>query len=250
MLGGVLAPMIGWVGHVGTRALSRYREFAADAGAVALTGNPAALASALMKVSDGLVAMPKRRPARGSVDDAFHLLPTGPRSAFGLPPTHPPLRARIERLERLERRCNSPNLEGVSGTRTRDPLRARLSELTMQDEYRLGRRLQRLSARTSKGASGSSATSSARRSGSSAGAPPSRPSPTPRRCPCRARRDDLLAAIRDHQVVIVAGETGSGKTTQLPKICLELGAACAARSRTRSRDGWRRAPSRSGSRTS
>ena len=41
--------------------------------------------------------------------------------------------------------------------------------------------------------------------------------------PVSARRDDLLAAIRDHQVVVVAGETGSGKTTQLPKICLELG---------------------------
>src|SRR4029078_1695343 len=38
-----------------------------------------------------------------------------------------------------------------------------------------------------------------------------------------ARRDDIAAAIRDHQVVIVAGETGSGKTTQIPKICLDLG---------------------------
>ncbi len=38
-----------------------------------------------------------------------------------------------------------------------------------------------------------------------------------------ARRDDIAAAIRDHQVVVVAGETGSGKTTQIPKICLELG---------------------------
>ncbi len=36
-------------------------------------------------------------------------------------------------------------------------------------------------------------------------------------------REEIAAAIRDHQVVIVAGETGSGKTTQLPKICLELG---------------------------
>ena len=41
--------------------------------------------------------------------------------------------------------------------------------------------------------------------------------------PVSARRDDIAAAIRDHQVVVVAGETGSGKTTQLPKICLELG---------------------------
>ncbi len=45
----------------------------------------------------------------------------------------------------------------------------------------------------------------------------------PEQLPVSARRDDLLAAIRDHQVVVVAGETGSGKTTQLPKICLELG---------------------------
>lgn len=41
--------------------------------------------------------------------------------------------------------------------------------------------------------------------------------------PITAKKDEILAAIRDHQVVIVAGETGSGKTTQLPKICLELG---------------------------
>src|SRR5262245_23010323 len=41
--------------------------------------------------------------------------------------------------------------------------------------------------------------------------------------PVSQRKDEIAAAIRDNQVVIVAGETGSGKTTQLPKICLELG---------------------------
>ncbi len=41
--------------------------------------------------------------------------------------------------------------------------------------------------------------------------------------PVSQRRDDIAAAIRDNQVIIVAGETGSGKTTQLPKILLELG---------------------------
>src|SRR5215813_4193975 len=41
--------------------------------------------------------------------------------------------------------------------------------------------------------------------------------------PVSQRKDEIAAAIRDHQVIIVAGETGSGKTTQLPKICLELG---------------------------
>ncbi|QWF78077.1 ATP-dependent RNA helicase HrpA [Amycolatopsis sp. CA-230715] len=45
----------------------------------------------------------------------------------------------------------------------------------------------------------------------------------PEELPVSKRKDDIAAAIREHQVVIVAGETGSGKTTQLPKICLELG---------------------------
>ena len=45
----------------------------------------------------------------------------------------------------------------------------------------------------------------------------------PEHLPVVERRDDILAALRDHQVVVVAGETGSGKTTQLPKMCLELG---------------------------
>jgi ATP-dependent helicase HrpA len=45
----------------------------------------------------------------------------------------------------------------------------------------------------------------------------------PAELPVSQRKDDIAATIRDHQVVIVAGETGSGKTTQLPKICLELG---------------------------
>jgi ATP-dependent helicase HrpA len=45
----------------------------------------------------------------------------------------------------------------------------------------------------------------------------------PAELPVSARREDIADAIRDHQVVIVAGETGSGKTTQLPKICLALG---------------------------
>ncbi|MFJ8073369.1 ATP-dependent RNA helicase HrpA [Streptomyces sp. NPDC096176] len=45
----------------------------------------------------------------------------------------------------------------------------------------------------------------------------------PEQLPVSQKKDAILEAIRDHQVVIVAGETGSGKTTQIPKICLELG---------------------------
>jgi ATP-dependent helicase HrpA len=45
----------------------------------------------------------------------------------------------------------------------------------------------------------------------------------PPELPITSRRDDIVAAIRAHQVVVIAGETGSGKTTQIPKMCLEAG---------------------------
>ena len=41
--------------------------------------------------------------------------------------------------------------------------------------------------------------------------------------PIAAKRDEIKAALEKHQVLVIAGETGSGKTTQLPKICLEIG---------------------------
>ena len=53
----------------------------------------------------------------------------------------------------------------------------------------------------------------------------SRPTITyPENLPVSQKKDEILQAVRDHQVVIVAGETGSGKTTQLPKICMSWGA--------------------------
>ncbi|HEX7636053.1 MAG TPA: ATP-dependent helicase, partial [Noviherbaspirillum sp.] len=45
----------------------------------------------------------------------------------------------------------------------------------------------------------------------------------PEELPVSGRRREIADALRAHQVIIVCGETGSGKTTQLPKICLELG---------------------------
>ncbi len=50
----------------------------------------------------------------------------------------------------------------------------------------------------------------------------------PDELPVNARRADIAGAIAGHQVVIVCGETGSGKTTQLPKICSSSGAASTA----------------------
>ena len=51
----------------------------------------------------------------------------------------------------------------------------------------------------------------------------------PKDLPITARKDEIVATIRAHQVVVVAGETGSGKTTQLPKMCLEAGLGQRAR---------------------
>ena len=102
-------------------------------------------------------------------------------------------------------------------------LEARLPELTLQDSYRLSRRLQRLGRDDAKGRERLEKDierAVARLEQRRAAVPAVS---YPEELPVSARHDDLLAAIRDHQVVIVAGETGSGKTTQLPKICLELG---------------------------
>jgi ATP-dependent helicase HrpA len=106
-------------------------------------------------------------------------------------------------------------------------LRARLPQLTLRDERRLRRRLDR--ARRRDGAARADALAAVAGEIDRAEERVARrraavPSVTyPSELPIAARIDDLTAAIRDHQVVVVAGETGSGKTTQLPKVCLELG---------------------------
>ncbi|WP_043844357.1 ATP-dependent RNA helicase HrpA [Amycolatopsis taiwanensis] len=106
-----------------------------------------------------------------------------------------------------------------------DELRARLSALTVRDEHRLRRRLDGArKARDQRQALGEIAAdieaAELRVQQRREAMPEVR---YPDELPVSRRRDEIAAAIRDHQVVIVAGETGSGKTTQLPKICLELG---------------------------
>ena len=107
-------------------------------------------------------------------------------------------------------------------------LNARLPELTLADQERLRRRLDR--ARKLRGAEARQAAvaelatevdAAERRVARRRAAVPRVGYPAA--LPIAGKRDEILAAVRDHQVVIVAGETGSGKTTQLPKMCLELG---------------------------
>ncbi|HKG01888.1 MAG TPA: ATP-dependent RNA helicase HrpA [Conexibacter sp.] len=107
-------------------------------------------------------------------------------------------------------------------------LRERLNDLTLHDAHRLGRRLERLrGARSGQGGrerirfEAEIAAAEERIALRRAAVPA--PIEYPAELPVSARRDDLLQTIRDHQVIVVAGETGSGKSTQLPKLCLELG---------------------------
>jgi ATP-dependent helicase HrpA len=107
-------------------------------------------------------------------------------------------------------------------------LRDRLGDLMICDEHRLRRRLDRArrDADAGDGAAlvriaGDIAAAAARIATRREVVPA--PIEYPPQLPVSARRDDLMGAIASNQVVIVAGETGSGKTTQLPKICLELG---------------------------
>ena len=107
-------------------------------------------------------------------------------------------------------------------------LRRRLGELTLRDEHRLGGRLQRLGflgdAQDRERELGSFLAELEKADARVARRRASVPELSyPPQLPVSARRPELLAAIADHQVVVIAGETGSGKTTQLPKICLELG---------------------------
>ena len=102
-------------------------------------------------------------------------------------------------------------------------VRARLDSLTIADAARLGRRLKALRAPV-----GSEELSRLTCQIDAAEAlMAARVAAVPAICypdlPVSAMRDELAATIAAHQVVVVAGETGSGKTTQLPKICLELG---------------------------
>lgn len=60
--------------------------------------------------------------------------------------------------------------------------------------------------------------------------------------PISRRRDDILAAMREHQVIVVVGETGSGKTTQLPKMAMELAGEARGRVGCTSPEGWPRLP--------
>jgi ATP-dependent RNA helicase HrpA len=100
-------------------------------------------------------------------------------------------------------------------------LRKRLDGLTIRDATRLGRRLKNLRGRPEKLQQIAEQLTSAEALIATRTA--AIPTITYPELPVSELRHEIASAISAHQVVVVAGETGSGKTTQLPKICLELG---------------------------
>ncbi|HVP02710.1 MAG TPA: zinc metalloprotease HtpX [Solirubrobacteraceae bacterium] len=93
------------------RALSRYREFAADRGAAVLTGRPSALASALLKISGQMQRTPQQDLRAHPEMNAFYIFPTRAKdSLMSVFATHPPLEQRLARLADME-----AELQGTAG---------------------------------------------------------------------------------------------------------------------------------------
>ncbi|MEA1930765.1 zinc metalloprotease HtpX [Halohasta litorea] len=100
----ILVSLVVWViSFFLIRALSRYREYSADRGAASITGNPSALASALMSISGRMDKVPQDDLREQAEMNAFFIIPI--RSGFigKIASTHPPTEKRIEKLRELER---------------------------------------------------------------------------------------------------------------------------------------------------
>ena len=121
----------------------------------------------------------------------------------------------------MGRRRLAPILAGVSEPSAAE-LRRRLDGLTIRDAARLGRRLKNI-----RGAKPEKLRQLTEQIAQAEALVATRqaalPTITYPDLPVSRRRREIAEAIRDNQVVVIAGETGSGKTTQLPKICLDIG---------------------------
>jgi len=100
----VLVSLVVWiVSFLLIRALSRYREFAADRGAATITGRPSALASALLTIDGRMDRVPDEDLRESSEMNAFFIIPIRSGIVGRLFSTHPPTEKRVERLRALER---------------------------------------------------------------------------------------------------------------------------------------------------
>ncbi|WP_166035481.1 M48 family metallopeptidase [Halorussus pelagicus] len=102
----VAGHLLGAGASIGVGVFSRAREFAADRGAVAITGDPASLASALRKIDESLASQPtvdRRERSQSTNAISVHSVLDSRHDCFGLRSTHPPVESRLRRLsERSE----------------------------------------------------------------------------------------------------------------------------------------------------
>ncbi|WP_049985596.1 zinc metalloprotease HtpX [Halobellus rufus] len=104
----VVASLLVWiVSFFLIRALSRYREFAADRGGALITGRPSALASALLKIDGRMDNVPKEDLREQSEMNAFFIVPLKSDVIGRLFSTHPATEKRVDRLRELEREMES-----------------------------------------------------------------------------------------------------------------------------------------------
>ncbi len=100
----VVSLLVWIISFILIRALSRYREFAADRGSALITSNPSHLASALMKISGVMSRIPSDDLRKVEGMNAFFIIPAiSGSSIMRLFSTHPPVEKRIAALERIER---------------------------------------------------------------------------------------------------------------------------------------------------
>ena len=100
----IIASLVVWiVSFLLIRALSRYREYAADRGAVVITGKPSALASALMTIDGRMDRVPDEDLREQSEMNAFFIVPISKGAIAKFFKTHPPTEKRVDRLRELER---------------------------------------------------------------------------------------------------------------------------------------------------
>ncbi|WP_121743969.1 zinc metalloprotease HtpX [Natronorubrum halophilum] len=104
IIAAILVSLLVWIiSYLLIRALSRYREYSADRGAAAITGNPSALASALLKISGEMDKVPKDDMREEAEMNAFFIIPIKSGIVGRLFSTHPPTERRVEQLRDLER---------------------------------------------------------------------------------------------------------------------------------------------------
>jgi heat shock protein HtpX len=104
----LLVAVVTWiVSFIITRAISRYREFAADRGSAQITGRPMELASALTKISGSMRQVPPQQHQRFQSLNAFFIIPAlSSKTLANLFSTHPPVEKRIQKLKEMSGTTN------------------------------------------------------------------------------------------------------------------------------------------------